>query len=367
MKILHIIGALSPGGAEVLLADLCKNVNRGISLSGSIKVEVIANRTGVLEEELKKHGVKVTIISRKGFDVKFIRKLRNYVIENQVDVIHSHSGLNSIHAVIASSFMGVKNVLTVHGHSLYNYRFLRFFVYTFLDKILFVSGYLKTFFVGVNDRNINKYLVHYNGIDSKKFNHVNPLEQSHLNLPDNAFVAGMVGNFNNIRDHLTVCKAVNLLLKGGLDFHFIFVGGAQGFEFEEECKRYCEKHHLKDHVHFLGSRQDIPKILATLDLFVYSSNRDTFGIAVVEAMMSGTPVIVNDLPVFQEITDNGKYAQLYKTKDADDLAEKIEYFISHPDKRSELGERGRKWALENYTIEKHIEQLHSIYTELLTD
>ena len=60
-------------------------------------------------------------------------------------------------------------------------------------------------------------------------------------------------------------------------------------------------------------------MLTQADLFVYASDHDTFGIAVVEAMAAGVPVLVNDWPVMNEITDNGKLAAVYKSNNENDF------------------------------------------------
>ena len=67
--------------------------------------------------------------------------------------------------------------------------------------------------------------------------------------------------------------------------------------------KYCEDNNL-DNVYFLGGRGDVPALLKVMDGFVYSSVHDTFGIAVVEAMAAGLPVVVNDYEVMKEVCGN---------------------------------------------------------------
>ena len=95
----------------------------------------------------------------------------------------------------------------------------------------------------------------------------------------------------------------------------------------DECVTYCQQNSLLDKVSFLGSRDDVPTILQQLDAFVYATDHDTFGIGVVEAMAVGIPVFVNDWEVMTEITDNGKFATLYKSKDEKDLLRHFLLFL----------------------------------------
>lgn len=363
MKITHIISSFKAGGAEVLLLDLCKHLN------GKLDIAIITLRGGELEEEFKKINVPVTMIQRKGIDLKFIKRLRGYIKENNIDIIHTHQLIDALHAIIASRNYDIKIVLTVHsiGDSLI-YKLQRLLVYRRLHSINYVSNTLLK-----DDKNsykkIPKYVnIIYNGVNTTKLLPTESTIRSELGVQNKCLLLGMIGNFyNDARDQLTICKGLNIIFQKYEDVHFVFVGGKSEKrpEYFNKCYRYCKENKLLGRVHFLGLRRDVNNILQGLDIFVYSTNRETFGIAVVEAMMSGTPVIVNDLPVFKEITGNGKYALLYKTKDVDALVEKIEYLIEHPEKRKQLGERASAWAREQFSIEKHIEKLNKIYEELL--
>jgi len=362
MKIVQLFGSLNRGGAEVLTYDVCKH------FPGNLGQQfLVTYRGGDMQADFTNSKIPLYKINKGLFGISLIKELRSFVKKNDIHIIHVHKSIDVFYVKIAAIGLNTKIVQTVHSTASGSmYKMLRRIVKRMTDHLFFVSEDILNKFKSKHPIT-NKYSVLYNGIDKQKFMQKNVMFVKELHLPKAQILAGMVGNFNDVRDHFTICLALNNVIIKNPDFHFIFVGSNQGLELEDKCKRYCEKQQIIENVHFLGTRSDIPEILDSLDLFIYSSNRDTFGIAVVEAMMSGTPVIVNDLPVFQEITENGTYAQLYKTKDADDLAEKIEYFIRHPEARAELGERGRQYALENFTIEKHIEQLHSIYTELLSD
>ena len=144
----------------------------------------------------------------------------------------------------------------------------------------------------------------------------------------------MVGNFNPGRDQMTVCKFLNKLKETDADFHFLFVGKRveSCAERYDDCVRYCKENGLEWNVSFLGVRNDVPQILSQLDAFIYSTEHDTFGIAVVEAIATGIPVFVNDWKVMREITEDGKLAKLYKTKDFNELLEKFNVFLHNKEK-----------------------------------
>jgi len=75
------------------------------------------------------------------------------------------------------------------------------------------------------------------------------------------------------------------------------------------------------------------------------------------------PVFVNDWGVMQEITDNGKYASLYKTKDDEDLLREFMLFLQNKPLYDEKAKKAAEYVREQYSIEKHIEKLMMVYSE----
>ena len=116
-----------------------------------------------------------------------------------------------------------------------------------------------------------------------------------------------------------------------------------------------------DHVTFLGNRSDIPWLLSRMDLFFYASEHDTFGIAVIEALAVGLPVLVNDWAVMKEITQDGALAMLYRTDDLEDCLTKIRNFARfNGDDRPDCS-RTMAVVRERYSIEGHLRKLNEIY------
>ena len=131
----------------------------------------------------------------------------------------------------------------------------------------------------------------------------------------------------------------------------------------DNCINYCVENELEKNVFFLGTRQDIPGLLNQINAFVYSSSHDTFGIAVIEAMACGIPVIVNDWEVMMEITENGNYAEIFKSKDPKNLSHKIFEFISNGFLYNDRAKKIKPIIKEKYNITNYLQNLKILYTQ----
>ena len=211
----------------------------------------------------------------------------------------------------------------------------------------------------------------YNGININKIQldtqTINNSFRSELGIEENTILMGMVGNFVPVRDHMTICLFINILKDQHINFHFVFIGKKTDAypELYDTCYQYCQQNNLLKNVSFLGSRNDVPQLLPQLDAFVYATDHDTFGIAVVEAMLAGVPVIVNDWEVMREISDDGKYLTLYKTKDEENLLSQVMSFINDKGEQRKKAMLAHEYANAHFSIEKHINCLCNLYREIM--
>ena len=366
MKIAYFLGGLNRGGAESLVLDVCKK-------NSELPYEVccIYRKEGDYSDAFHSTNVRLLRLQRKRSLLGYISNFRKLVLSEHVDIVHAQTPSNALVCIFALAFTRVKIVTTFHGFSFSDAsRWQRKLVYGKSSRIVCVSEFEKKHYVEKWELPIgNKIEVVYNGIDFSKFDSFDSVAKGVNNdgCDGGLLKMMMVGSFIGGRSQLFVCKVMKALRQRQIPFEFYFAGRRDAAESQryDDCVSYCEQNGLDDCVHFLGERKDIPDLLKEMDLFVYASEHDTFGIAVLEALAAGVPVIVNDWVVMKEITENGKYAELYKTDDVNDCMEKIIRFIENKNnKADELAERKRTVAAEirrKYSIENHIRKLNNVY------
>jgi len=379
MRIAYLLGSLNRGGTETLLLDVFRNAARN-----KLDALGICRKSGVLENDFRKSGLPLFKLSTTKNLVHYILRLRKLLLENHVTIAHAQQPIDALYALLASMGTPIKVLLTLHGYDFSENRLgnliLRFILRRTSTNI-YVSETQRQYYQEKYHLNPDTQKVVYNGISFDKLDNFYILKKTENYTPDSnsttlryelqlstsTLLLGAVGNFNEVRDQLTTCRFLKLLQEHKVNFHFVFVGKRieNTSWLYDNCLNFCKINGLSDSVSFLGVRNDVPMILNELDAFVYATNHDTFGIAVVEAMAVGIPVFVNDWGVISEITENGKYATLYKTKDEQDLLRHFLLFLQNKALYQDKARQASLFVRERYSIEKHIETLKEVYNKMI--
>lgn len=368
MKILYLFGSINRGGAETLALDVFRNAKK----YNMEYLCVFRIRNGELEQDfINSVNTKYIPVKPKSF-IKFLYELRNHIKFNNVKIVHAHQPIDAFYALIACIGLNIPITLTLHSYDFETNGFAEIALkvalkYTNLN--IYVSDTQKKYYINKYRLNSKKQSVIYNGISFDKFpvkdsvTSISTNLKSELGISNNKLLLVSVGNFTDVRDQLTICKFIAKLKNKFTDFHFVFVGSkvVRYPDFYDNCIKYCNQNGLDSYVTFLGNRVDVPQILSQSDAFIYFTNYDTFGIAVVEAMASGIPVFVNNWKVMDEITDEGKYATIFDSKDIQDLVDKFMQFLDNRLIFDEKAKLASNFVREKFSIDNHMRELQKTY------
>ena len=364
MKVAYFIGSLNRGGTETLVLDTFRR--KEIAPYESI---LVYRNEGDMSDAYRATGVPMFRIKPTGFKLGYIPKLRRLLREENVDILHTQTLLNAFLGIFCTCFLHTKLVASFHGFfTSLSGRVFTHLVMWFADASVFVSGYVRDWYIKQTLFAPKKRChVVYNGIDFSKLDKVYDVPDfiKESDLAPDVIKMAMVGSFVGGRSQNFLCKALKAFSdKNICNFCFYFIGKKSDAEPDlyDNCIDYCKDNGLLNNtVFFLGGRSDVPAILQNVDVFVYSTNDDTFGIAVVEAMASGLPVIVNDWEVMKEVTDNGRLACMYKTKNIEDFAEHLEQLVLNLTRYKQDAQMNARIVREKYSIESHIQNLSHYY------
>lgn len=366
LKVLHILDSLNRGGAEIMELDVCRNAR-----ANGLDLTFVATGGGDLEEGFRHSGVEFIRLNRRlPVDLRVVSRLRQIIRERHIDVVHGHQPVDALHLYLATRDSQIKRVLTLHGvyAGAKNGLALRFVLPRMHARIVLGKD-LATWLTEEQGIQVKPDVVINNGVDPKRLLSSDRKLRTELGLPDDATLLGMVANFyaDRRKDQLTVCKALPQLFQRDPSAQFVFVGNSSAApRLFEDCVNFCRQQNISDRVHFLGQRSDIPEILNSLDLFVLSSRWEGSPISVIEAMMRGVPTILSDIAPLKDVSGDGKFAVLFRTGDADDLASKLIQLADDREQRAHLAASAKQWALSRFGIETHIANLLKLYRSLIS-
>lgn len=368
MKILHIINNLGAGGAEKLIEDLLPLMNN----KQRIKVDLLllTDKNNVFNKRLSQHGVQIEIVPpNKIYNPLNIYYIRKYIKKGQYDVVHVHL-FPSLYWVSFASKLIFKNKpkFVSTEHSTHNQRrekgYLKIIdklVYSSYDKIISISHQAQNNLIEwLKAKNKSKFVVIENGIDLKKFKEAKPYPKHEINAKFNedTKLICMVGRFSEAKDQPTLIKSMKYIPS---NVHLLLIGEGPLKEKNEELVKQIN---LEDRVHFLGFRDDVPRILKTVDIVVLSSNWEGLPLSAVEGMAAGKPLIGSNVPGIKEVVNN--YGLLFSKGNSEELANKINQLINDQLKYNEIAEKCQLRA-NSYSIEKMVDEYIEQYKILLNN
>ena len=158
---------------------------------------------------------------------------------------------------------------------------------------------------------------------------------------------GMVARLDYTKDHPTLLRAAAALRRRGMDLELMLIGDGVG---RSELERLASELGVQQAVRFLGVRRDVPELLGQLDAFVFSVKKDEgLGIALIEAMAAGVPVVATDAGACREVLDGGLLGVLVPEESPERLADAIAQVIECPEAAQERAGRAREKALRVFT------------------
>lgn len=367
IKVFHLITELERGGAEILLLDFVRYLDKD-------KFEIVVGYLrgkGTLAEEFKRQKIQPVFFDiRSRLDLAFVLKLTKFIKDEVFDIVHTHLIDADIYGYLAAKLANVPVIISTK-HNTDDFRkkrspalFLDSFVANHLSKNIAVSYAVRNFLVKYQDIKTEKIEVIHNGIEIKKFSCDTEKKQAKidLNLKANDYIIGTVARFDEQKGHKYLIEAIPEVLKEVNNVHFIFVGDGP---LEQAMQKKAESLKIKDYVTFLGLRDDIPKILNALDIFVLPSLWEGLGISLLEAQAVGIPIIATDVDGIKEAVQNGKTGVLIPPANAETMAIAIIDLLQNKNKLVSFGLNARIFAEQNFSIELMAKNIELLYNNLL--
>lgn len=321
-QVTHIITTIERGGAETQLLILTREqINQGL------KVEVIYLKGEPdLKFSFQELGVRVNESVANKKLTNQIKILRKY-FKNYSGVVHSHLPRAEV-----ISFFTVKKkgfIITRHNHEQFWPSVPRLVSSLFSRIIISKSA------GGIAiSHSLNKYLIRNREISKNfpmkviyyGFGLQEPISTTNLgyllrdlNLTKQTFKIGIISRLVPGKDYPTLFKALSEVLVNNQNFILLIVGNGNQKTYLEEMSRDLR---IDKHICWLGKIEEVSEFLSSLDLFVFTSRGEGFGLVLLEAMLASKPIIAANNSAIPEVLGEG-YSGLFETRNSTELAAKI--------------------------------------------
>jgi glycosyltransferase involved in cell wall biosynthesis len=231
-----------------------------------------------------------------------------------------------------------------------------------VDVIIAISEGVKEVLVkgGIAPANIE---VIPSGIDFSPFREVTSRDflRREFSFASDDYLVGIVAHLEDHKGHKYLIKAAELLKAQAPNIRIVVVGeGSLKFELTKQVREL----HVEDLVFFLGFRDDVPRILASLDLFVLSSHLEGLGSSIMDAMASRLPVVATRTGGIPEVVVDGETGLLVPPRDPAALAEGILRLYRDRELAKKLGQRGYEVVCEKFSAEAMAERVIALYQKI---
>jgi glycosyltransferase involved in cell wall biosynthesis len=184
-----------------------------------------------------------------------------------------------------------------------------------------------------------------------------------FDLPGNARVLGFVGRLwpqKRVRD---LIWAVEVIRNIKPEVHALIVGdGPERLELVD----FAEKVAIQEKIRFAGARDDVPRLLAVMDILVLPSEFEGMPNAIMEAMAAGLPVVASNIPGNDELVIEGQTGFLVPVGDTKALATRINQLLDDDVLRKSFGQAGQERVRTAFTMEQMVERHVALYRQLLS-
>jgi len=282
------------GGARYGAAVSIMNIAEGMR-QGDVEVEfgVFAGRP--LGAVLREHDFTVhEIPANHRFDMRGVRALVKLFRAKRFDVVHTHLSRATVNGLIASRLTRTPIVATVHGMN-------RKYTYMLADHIMTVSEAAKRHLMnqGVDEEKITPV---YNCIQLEPFasRPSKPEAKAAFDYSPQSFVVGTISRAHRQKGIDVAIGAVAELRKRGIDAKYLFVGDGPHLA---EFKALSDELQISEHARFTGFSASVVAALSAMDVFMFPTHREAFGISLLEAMAAEVPTVASAVDGVPEVLD----------------------------------------------------------------
>jgi len=365
MKILHTNFHKGWGGQSNRILAVCRHLQKRHD------VTIAAPSQSELINRAREHGIKTfdNVRFRRGFRPasiwRDIKAIRNLIRKEKYDIVHTHGSQDSWAAALARHWLKNRPVMLRTKHNIFPIRdhLANRWLYTAAtDELVCISHAILEYCAQKPYLKESRLHLIHSAVNTLKYgNGKKGKLKKELGL-EGRYIAGIMGRLRPEKGHRLLFDALFEIKEKIPDLNLLVVGTGSLYQ---ELKEYSGSLKMEDRIIFLGFREDIPDVLASLDLFIMPSLSEGLGTAALEAAAAGLPIIASKVGGLPDIVENGKTGILVPPGSSRALAESIKTLYKHRKLARAYALSAREYVQNNFTEEILGEKTEALYQKIL--
>lgn len=326
--------------------------------------------------DLEKQGIRLHQIDiakspfRFRTNLRALRQLLHILRENEIDIIHCHNPMGGVAGRVAAWLCRRKPYVIYTAHGFHFYKGAPGKNWLLYYPAEWLLAHMTDIIVTINREDYERakrlhlktggavYQIHSVGVDKKRFapkKEINEAKRKELGIRTDAFHIVTAAELNDNKNQKIIIDAVGTLPQK--DICYSICGKGSG---ERTLRELIREKGLEDRVRLLGFRTDMEEILQTADCFAFPSYREGLGVAAVEALLCGVPLVVSDNRGTREYAVKGKNAFVCRADSASEFAQAIATLYREKELRTKMAQNCRSSAMK-FTTEEVEKTMKDVY------
>lgn len=357
MRVVQLIDSLQTGGAERMAVNFANALADEIEFSGLIATR----KEGALKEQLSTKVDYVFLDKRKSLDIRALLKLKKYIKNNKIDIIHAHS--SSFFYAVLVKFLGVRCKIVWHDHN-----GNRAALSLKQNKpIVLLSGFFKGVITcstvleewsrqHLKSKNI-RYIPNFTCIPEK--------EKSITQLKGKEGKRIVcLANLRNPKNHSTLLKTFAVVAKDNPEWTLHCIGNDYHDSYSNSLKQLTEKMQLQNNIYIYGGCSDVYSILKQCDIGVLLSTYEGFPVALLEYGMSGLSVLSTNVGYCSNVVSDGVSGFLVEPLNEEQIVTKMKILVADTNLRIAFAKNLHTFVNDNFSKEAVIKTIVTFYQSL---
>jgi glycosyltransferase involved in cell wall biosynthesis len=350
LKVLYLLHDARRSGVPAVAVNFIR-----IAATFGVAPTVLFAYDGIYSQELRSSGVSVMTL---GARTPLLWRAKRFLLNGflltrgrRFDVIHVHSR-KLAWSVLVAHWLGLRVVFHLHELPRRIGWLLRRAM-SAADEVVFCSATCAAHFARVPVRRRRTI------VNAMQFTDQPPIRHEGVGRR-----VVMVASINRNKGQDLLLKAFARLRNRDAELWLYGTTGLSAHKYVHDLKHFAEEQGLSGRVFLPGPTADVFKVFAGAAVVVHTSWTESFGMALVEAMSCGVPVIAHDLEGMREVVADGVSGYLIEPGDLDALAERLDELLENPDLRNRLGAAGYALVRERFDMTTRAAEYLDLYREV---